>query len=85
MPDSATVTRRPRSHTKPNLARFISAMDGVDATTPVQIATLLGFDVTTIRRLLSGDLNVSFDMMQALNRVVGLHEAAVICGLVDES
>lgn len=85
MPDpNAALKTRPRTGTKPNTKRFVDAMRGVGADNPVKIATLLGYDETTIRRFIGGHLSVSTEMLLSLRDQVGLDEALIICNIKPE-
>ena len=82
---NADCTVGPRTATKPNVDLFKKAMTRLDRSTPVAMAELLGFNPTTIRRLLDGDQNVSVDLFKALKPHVGISEALLICNLADFS
>jgi predicted transcriptional regulator len=59
-------------------------MAGLDAETVPEIAVLLGYDETTIRRILKGSLQVSVSLLKVLKKHVGLDEALRICNLADK-
>jgi hypothetical protein len=85
MPDrSASCIDTPRTATLPDLALFKRELGRIGAHTPVQIATVLGYNDTTIRRILGGDQTVSVDLFKALKRHLGLVKALRICNLADD-